>query len=313
MKKLGPTNVVLIVILFFSLVSLSVFATINKNFKDAVSANSFLAKTGVYTDVSDLVKLKIQEKYPAQIQNNILLRGLANKLVDVVVTPNIVASAAKPAINASYAFAQGPTELVDDQVVLMTDPYKQQAKTMIGNLDLPKILVVNGDLLIDSIPAEFTIVNLEKHPNSVFGLILKARGLFEKNKIAMDLSWLVIGMSLVFLTLHGVRHLRNLVTCLTIGFGAAGLFVIVVTLLMPWIMRMSLPAADTEIIMIQNIIVTKIVLTLFNQFRDFAYFYIGIALVSAILWKFVQWEKIQVKVNKMLKKMHIPTIHVDVR
>lgn len=313
MKNLGPTNIVLIVILFLSLVCLSVFSTINRNFKDAVSANSFMAKTGVYTDMSNLVRLKIQEKYPAQIQNNILLRGLANKLVDVVVTPEIVAKAAKPAIDASYAFAQGPTELVNDSVVLMTDPYKQQAKAMIGDLDLPRILVVNGDLLIDSIPAEFTIVNLEKHPNSVFGLILKARGLFEKNKIALDLSWLVIIMSLIFLLIHGIRHLRNLVTSLTISFGSAGLFVVIVSLLMPWIMRVSLPTAVTEIAAAENNIVSKIVLTLFGEFRDVSYFFLGIAVVSALLWKFVQWEKLQVKVNKMLKKIHIPTIHVEVK
>lgn len=313
MKNLGPTNIVLIVILFFALVCLSVFGTINRNFKDAVSANSFMTKTGIYTDMSNLVRLKIQEKYPPVIENNILLRGLANKLVDVVVTPEIVAKAAKPAIDTSYAFAQGPTELLNDRVVLMTDPYKQQAKAMIGDLDLPRILVVNGDLLIDSIPAEFTIVNLEKHPNSVFGLILKARGLFEKNKIALDLSWLVIIMSLIFFLIHGIRHLRNLVTSLSISFGSAGLFVVIVSLLMPWIMRVSLPTAATEIAAAENNIVSKIVLTLFSEFRDVSYFFLGIAVILALLWKFVQWEKLQVKVNKMLKKIHVPTIHVEVK
>jgi hypothetical protein len=163
MKKLGPTNIVLIVILFFSLISLSVFSPINRNFKDASSANLFLSKTGVYTDLSELIQLKIQEKYPSLIQNNILLRGLANKLVDIVVTPDLVSSAAKPAIAASYAFAQGPTELLNDEVVIMTDSYKEQAKSLLGDLDLPKLLVVNGDLLIDSIPNQFAIVNLEKH------------------------------------------------------------------------------------------------------------------------------------------------------
>jgi hypothetical protein len=217
MKKLGPTNIVLIVILFFSLISLSVFSPINRNFKDASSANLFLSKTGVYTDLSELIQLKIQEKYPSLIQNNILLRGLANKLVDIVVTPDLVSSAAKPAIAASYAFAQGPTELLNDEVVIMTDSYKEQAKSLLGDLDLPKLLVVNGDLLIDSIPNQFAIVNLEKHPGSVFGFVLQARGLFEKNKIARDLSWLVVIMSLLFLVIHGIRHLRNFITSLKMG------------------------------------------------------------------------------------------------
>lgn len=313
MKKLGPTNIVLIVILFFSLISLSVFSPINRNFKDASSANLFLSKTGIYTDLSELIQLKIQEKYPSLIQNNILLRGLANKLVDIVVTPDLVSSAAKPAIAASYAFAQGPTELLNDEVVIMTDSYKEQAKSLLGDLDLPKLLVVNGDLLIDSIPNQFAIVNLEKHPNSVFGFVLQARGLFEKNKIARDLSWLVVIMSLLFLVIHGIRHLRNFITSVVIAFGSAGIFVVGVSVLMPWILRVFLPEANTDIIMLENTIVVKIVVALFNQFRDFAYFYIVIAVVGAIVWKFVHWEKLQVHVNKLLKKIHVPTIHVEVK
>jgi hypothetical protein len=95
--------------------------------------------------------------------------------------------------------------------------------------------------------------------------------------------------------------------------GEAGIFVVGVSVLMPWILRVFLPEANTDIIMLENTIVVKIVVALFNQFRDFAYFYIVIAVVGAIVWKFVHWEKLQVHVNKLLKKIHVPTIHVEVK
>lgn len=276
---------------------------------------AFFQNARVYDNVSTIVRLQIQSYYPPLIQKNILLRGFANKLVDFVVTPDIVANAAGPALRLSVKFAQAPTSIINNKVVIATAMYKKQAVNVLTDFGLPKFVVVNAKLVIDAVPAQLTLVNLEKRPNSILGIIIKIRTFLEYNKMANDISWITLIGVLLILFLHTVDKIKHFFLAIWGSFGVIGACIIFFYITRLWIMGMFLPTTQDAITIAQNSLVTDAVSYILREVRNIGIFYIGIAAISFLCWKFLDFEKLQVRINKLLHKLHIhiPTVTIKVK
>lgn len=313
LSTFGIFNIILVIVLCLTLLSYTFFKVINQNFQDVPSMLSFLSKAHVYNNVSQLVKLEIQNNYPKPIRNNFLLYGLANQLVNAVVTPSLIAQVTKPALQLSVAFAKSPTSIVNNKVVVATAPYKQQAAGTLQKFGLPKFLVVNAQLLLDSVPKQLVLVDLQKRPNSVLGLIIKARTLLQNNQMALGISWSVLLGVVAVIVVYNLRHLNNMLKALFIGFGAVGIIVVTLYFLMPWILSTALSNTSTEILVVQNQLISDIVTYLVLQMRNISLYYIAFGVVTFMVWRFVPLEHVQAKLDKILHKLHFPKVSVKIK
>lgn len=313
MKSFGGVNIFLTCVLTITLIALTFFSIIHSNFKDVPSMLSFLERANVYNNASTLIKLEIQENYPATIRNNIILRGLTDELVKVIITPQLVAKVAKPALQASVAFAQSPTAIIDDKVVISTSPYKAQARQVVGDFGLPNIMTKTVGLLINALPSQLTLVDLQKRPNSVLGMIIKARTILAQNNAARVSSWVVLIGVLLVSIFYNLRHVKKLIESLIIiCLVSSGVFILL-WVLIPVIFGMILPAPLTSIITAQNALVTDAVVFLVKQMMFVSLYYLALGIVLIVILKLVKFDRAQKKFDKLLHKLHIPTVSVEVK
>ena len=313
MKAIGSFNFILIIITFLVLIFLSFFSVINRNFKTSDSMLAFLKEANVYSNISSIIKLDIQGSYPAVIKNNIVVNGLADKLLEAVVTPSLVERFAAPAVKLSVKFANSPTSIIDKKVVVATAKYKKQALQAIADFGLPKFVVVNAGLLVDSVPPYLTIVNNEKHPNNIFALIIKMRTILAYNKTALQVSWVAIIALILILVVHNLTSIKRLLLVLGITFGIAGSLIIILNLMLPTIMSMLIPSSLDPAITAQNKLITDAVATLVGQILRCSFIYVILAVISCLIWKFVNLARFQTRVDKTFRHIHVPAITVKIK
>jgi lipid-A-disaccharide synthase-like uncharacterized protein len=315
MKSFGILTTLLTFLLGVTLLTLSFSHVIHKNFKDVPSMQAFFQNAKVYDNVSTIVRLEIQSFYPGIVKKNIFLSGLADKLVDTIVTPGTVANVAGPALRLSVKFAQAPTSIINNKVVIATAIYKQQAVQVLKDFGLPKFIVVNAQLIIDAVPAKLTLVNLEKHPNSILAVIIRIRTFLQYNTAALQIAWMVLVALIVILFLDTIHRIKDFFAAMVWSFGIAGALIMLIYLFRYWIMDMVLPNTQDMITIAQNTLVTDAVSYLLAEIRNIAIIYVGIAISSFVLWRYLNFVKLQVQINKVLRKLHIhvPTVTVKIK
>lgn len=312
-RRFGIFNTILLVILSLTLISLTFFSVIHKNFKDVPSMLNFLSNANVYSNVSTIIRIEIKNFIPKPLRNNILLSGLANNVIDGIVTPGLVAQAAKPALELSVGFAKAPTSIINNKVVVATAKYKKQAMSVLEGFGLPKFVIVNAQLLIDAVPQQLVLVDLNKRPNNVLGLIIKVRTLLQNNKTAMTVSWFIFVATLVTICMYNLHQVRYIFAVVFWAVGSAGVFIVVFYLLLPWIMSMVMSGSTDALTIAQNTLISDAVLYLVMQMRNTAFLYIAIAILSFLCWKFISFEKIQAKIDRLMHKFHIPRVSVKIK
>lgn len=313
MKLFGWGNVILVVILIAAIGGVAFFSVFHNNFKDVPSTLNFLDKANVYNNVSTIVRLEIEDRYPPLFRNNAILNSIANRAVSAIVTPKLIERAATPALKASVAFAAQPTSIINDKVVVATAGYKAQAKQAIENLGLPKILVVNVNFIVDSVPAHLTVVDVKKHPNSPLVWIIKARTLLKYNHTAMNISWIVLFASLVVLFIHNLSNIKRLFLAAWIAFMVGGLSLIVKSLAIPHILSMFLPQGGQPGIVAQNSLVMDAISYLLSGVRIYGVIFTVLGLVILVAWKYCDFTHFQKTLDKRLAKVHLPEVEVRVK
>lgn len=275
---------------------------------------SFLSKANVYQNVSAIVQLEIQSRYPAVVKDNIILLGVANKIVDVIVTPQLVEKVAQPALTLSVKFAQSPTEILNNKVVVETAQYKSQVKSTISELGLPELITVNVNYIIDSLPSQMTLVDLDNHPNSVFGIIIKARTLLQYNKAALSISWVVIILTAIAVIGTNLHNVRRIFEVAWVAFGIGAVVLLGIFFVLPSLLSLALANDSGSLLIVaQNKLVTDAVSYLLSQLKNIAVVYAVIGVVSFLLWRFLPFEKVQKHVNKTLHVIHAPQVSVKVK
>ena len=303
-KKFGFINYTSVIILALSLVVFSSSLVIHRSFRDIPSMLNFFERANVYVNLSEIVKLEIEENYPPELQQRVLVVALVDKLVDYVVTPQLIERAAEPFLKLSVKFAQQPVSIVSDKVVVSTAKYKEQFTESLSESDLPPFLVSAGQSVITAIPAQLTLVDNQKHPDNVLAKIIKLRDALEHNEALFRYSKILIFVAFFVLLFNNLRRLRTLLLALTLGIGIPALAIVIASLLAGPLMSALMPATSGEMAALQNKLITDVLLYLFLMLRN-----VGIALgilgiFCLALWKFVPWQRPQARLDTLLNRFH---------
>lgn len=312
MKSFGWLNIFFVILTIFSIAGVAFFGTIHKNFKDTASALNFFEKANVYVNVATIVQLQIEDRYPPLFKKNAILNSIADKAVTAIVSPSLVERLATPALKLSVKFAQAPTSIVNDKVVVATAKYKAQVKEAIANLGLPGLLTTNINYIIDFAPAQITLVDVQKHPNSPLVWIIKIRTLLQYNKIAMNISWAVLFLSLIVLFIHNLSNVKRLFLALWIAFIIGGLVLVFKSYAIPPFINLFLPQTDALAIA-QNNLVLNAVAYLLSSVRVFGFIFSALGIILFVAWKFCDFSHFQKTIDERLKKVHMPEVEVKVK
>jgi hypothetical protein len=115
--------------------------------------------------------------------------------------------------------------------------------------------------------------------------------------------------------LDTIHRIKDFFAAVIWGFGISGVFIILIYLVRYWIMDMVLPNTQDVLTVAQNTLVVDAVSYILTEIRNIAIVYVGIAIISFIIWRYINFIKLQVQINKILRKFHIhvPTVTVKIK
>ncbi len=144
---------------------------------NAAKLEALFVEAKTYTYTAEIIKTEIQNRLPEKVQNNIVEKAIATKAIDYFITPKLVQNLSeKPVERVIKSLNQkGNTEIVNDKVVIETAKYKDLIMAKLDAWGLPKDLNTLAKDTVSSIPAEISVVDLEKNPNSGLAYVIKAR------------------------------------------------------------------------------------------------------------------------------------------
>lgn len=163
---------------------------------------AFLEASNTFTYTTQIIKNEINTRLPESVQQNIIERSVINKLMDLLITPQLIQNIAEPIVKVQISLLQrkdGNVELVNDQVVLNLEPYKQNVGGYITSLGLPSGVQSTVSNFATSLPNTFTLVDGQKNPSSPLLTALKIKQYYS---IVMQLAvivWIVLIISILVL------------------------------------------------------------------------------------------------------------------
>lgn len=312
MKLLMTARILLLLVFTISLISISIFCVLTRNLKDVPSMMGFLKQANTFSHIADIARFEIRSYYPPVVANNFILRGVTDQAIDRIITPSLIEYGAAPALKLAYGFAKSPSSIINNKVVVDTNPYKTQAKQAIAEIGLPQIVVINADFLVDNLPPSLTLVDLEKNPNSVLGSIIKLRTFYENSQRWLSFSYVVLILSTFFMIALNLHRLKFMTNEFFIGTLVSGATILVATFVLPGIITMNLPTGG-GVIQAQNMLILDAMQVLLSKIRFIAYVYLGISLFLFLIIWFLPFEKLQKKFDRMLKRVHVPQVTVRVK
>lgn len=302
MKQFGLINYISLVVLVASLIVFSFSTIVYRSFRDVPSMLNFFEHANVYVNMAEIVKIEIEEHYPPEIQERVLVVALLDRLVDYVITPQLIERAAEPVIKLSVKFAQQPVEIVSDKVVVETALYKQQFRESLSQSGLPPFLVSAGNSVISSVPAQLTLIDNTKHPNNILARIIQARDVLRYNAEVLHYARIFLILSLVILLVNNLKRVKTLMFALALGFGIAALLIIVEYYLAESLLMTLMPVPSSEIAAAENKLAMDAVMYLSLIIRNFGILLLVFAVVFGVLWRFVRWEGVQKRIDRILMK-----------
>lgn len=184
------------------------------------------AKT--YTYLSEMINQTIEEKLPPKVQENFIQKAIVLKISNTIVTPeNVRTVVQKPLTKVVKTIAE-KGELQGDKVVVSTANFKSQALAETTSWDLPPKITEALNSSIKSIPEYITIVDTEKHPNSMIGTIVKTKtylGYLENALIVLALAFVGLVIAAIYLCREKWRLLVNVYSWFLVLTGALIAFI----------------------------------------------------------------------------------------
>ncbi len=298
-------NRLLILVVTLALLVCAYLGQINNIFKSPENLNAFLQSAKTYSYTADIVKAEISDRLPQKIKDNFIQNALISKFMDFVITPDNVSKVAEPGLKVVYKVSQQPTEIVNNKVVVDTANYKSQASSYISGLKLSDVLNQSINELINSVPNQLTIVDLDKRPNSALAALIHARDYLKASHTAMVVSWWILALGLVLLLLINLRNFKRMFKSLSWGFGLAGGIIVIGSWVFPSLFSAFGPKSSDEVIGESlNGLINSIFYTYHSQLRNFGVVCLIIAVIAGLTYMFVPLQKFQDQVNAQLDKLH---------
>lgn len=276
-------------ILVVALILCSYMSIIQANFSTAAKTVVFLREAKVLDNGADIIKAEVNDKLPEKVKNNFIQNAIAQKLLDIIVTPENLSKVAEPALKLAYQVTtKAPTEIQNNQVVLNTQQYKDQASQFINNSKLPDVLNQPIDAIISATPNQLTLVsNVKDSPSNPLVIMIQLRNALRVINTSVTLLWWVIILDILAIIALGWREYRRLLHVTTWTFGIAGLFLTIGSWVFPPVLLLVIPQSTDPVIGSQlNELMANVINFLFNASRSYGLLFVLIAVIAYVLKRF---------------------------
>jgi len=257
----------------------------------AENTMAFLKDSGSFNYTSEIIKNEIESRLPASVQQNIIERSLINKLIDLVITPQLLESISNPVVKVQIALLQRDTNnitLKDNKLELKLEPYKQSLLGYSASFNLPPGVQSSVTEFAHSLPNTITVVDGNKNPNSPVITAIKIKSYYTTLMQAAVVMWYVFAIALLVLIGLLYKDLRKLFRIYAKAFGVLGVVVLSLSYIAPPGLNLLVPnnlteASGPEIAQLIGGLNTHF----FVLTRAYGWWYLVVAVVSTILaWYF---------------------------
>lgn len=284
-----------------AIILITYFAFILNIFSSPSSVNYHLEQSGGYNHISEIVKLEIINRLPEDVSNNFLQKALAQNILNFFVTPVTIQKVARPMLEVPFFFVAQPTKIQNDKVVIETQQYRDTISAELPGLQIPGVLSTLAQKIVNAVPDTITLVDLEKRPNNVLGLLVKAKMIYSQISV---INWVMVAVAIISFSLIVILNLhmiRQILLSLTFGYLTIGLFVLLGSWAIPYILINFVPESPDPVIGNQlNLFVNESLNYFFGLTRRFGWVYLVIALIAYLLWRLKAIDKVQKGVDKLL-------------
>lgn len=282
-------HTVAIVILCYTVFVVSIFSS-----PSALSAH--LKQAGLFNDAALLVQAEIVDHFPQELKQRIILNALAVKLLEVVVTPQLIERAAEPALTIAAKIMEQPFTVQNSMLVIDTSGYKQQAATELASGTLPTEIVSIADRVIAAVPNELSLMNLSENPNKVITTVIQLRALYTHIDSANTIAWLVAIVTFILIVAFNLTNLHRIFRTVGMVYLTAGIVVVIVSLVAPPVITSQLPVSSANLSSLYlNQMVTHASEYFFNLTRTPAMVFL---VVGAVLYLISHWKRAEKKMQK---------------
>lgn len=282
-------HAVAIVILCYTVFVVSIFSS-----PSALSAH--LKQAGLFNDAALLVQAEIVDHFPQELKQRIILNALAVKLLEVVVTPQLIERAAEPALTIAAKIMEQPFTVQNSMLVIDTTGYKQQATAELASGTLPAEIVSIADRVIAAVPNELSLMNLSENPNKVITTVIQLRALYTHIDSLNTIAWLVAIITFILIVAFNLTNLHRIFRTVGMVYLAAGIVVVIVSLVAPPVITSQLPVSSANLSSLYlNQMVTHASEYFFNLTRTPAMVFL---VVGAVLYLVSHWKRAEKKMQK---------------
>lgn len=276
-------NKFLLILLSILLVLCTYGTVLRDNFLTAAKAFVFLKEAKVFITTAEIVKAEISAKLPDSIKNNYIKQAIVAKLLDIIITPENVAKIAEPGINAAYKLAKAPTDIEKNKVVLDTSQYKKQASEYIPSLQFPKVITETANDLVNAVPNDLTIVDLQKRPNSILATFIRIRDMMRTINDAVNTLWILTILNIIVVVLVNLKRIGQMLYGFGWSFGVAGSIIVVGSYIFPPITSSIIPQSTDPVVgNSMSTLTNNVVSQYFYLTRGYGWFLVVIALLACL-------------------------------
>lgn len=277
---------VVVVILSISMFVLPYLGVTRTTLSSADNTIAFLEASNTFNYTSQIVKNEVNARLPESVQQNIIERSIVNKLMDLLITPQLIQNIAEPVVKVQITLLQrknGNVELVNNQVVFNLEPYKQNLSSYISSLGLPSGVQSTVSSFANSLPNSITLVDGQKNPNSPVITALKVKQYYNTVMQLAMVMWVVLFLAIIALVGLLYRDFRRLARVSAKLWLVWGAVVLLLSYLAPPGLNLLVPnnlteASGPEIAQLINALNAHF----FVLTRSYSWWYLGIGVVSLV-------------------------------
>lgn len=301
MESHKTLHTIAVILSILSIIAITYTQIFVRNFETPEATANFLRNSNTFYYISEIIKTRVRTNYTATLANNIVEGAIADRLLDLVVTPERVQTLLTPALRASSRIAQVPLEFSGQNLVLPTQQYTQQLSQTISSSQLPPPAIDAANNLIASVPSQITIVDAQKNPNSALLIINKLKVLMENARTILTISWIVLVISLLTLIFINLRTVKRLFNGLFWNFLISGIVIFLISYIGPAIADTTASlSADPITGVLKNEMIQNIISYYFSLTRDTSLILILLGIAFYLLYRFSKTDAIQQWVNTHL-------------
>lgn len=277
-----------IAILFvsISLLLLPYLAIAKSLITNAENTINLLEKSKTFEYTAQIAKSEIQSRLPEKVKQNLIEQSIINRIVDAIITPQLIQNISEPAIKLAVKQLQEDPKLSleNQKIELDVLPYKQNLTNYVSSLGLPEGIKESANNFSQSLPDKLAIVDVEKNPNSPLLLLIKLRSIYNNVLLANNILWFVLilsALSLIALLYQNLLRMSKLVAKSLI---IVGVLIMIFSYTTPPALSLFVPnnlteSSGSEVAALINSLDTQY----FAMTQVYGWWYIGVGLVIAVI------------------------------